>query len=79
MEGSAQAAFKMFTEVGDAHNAAKFADVITELAKEKAKALGLKTLIPILKGDLEEDEQTGTDDEQRDTGAPLPNEAVGGV
>ena len=78
MEGSAQANFKMFTEVGDSHNAAKFAQVLTELSKEKAKALGLKTLIPILKGELEEDEPR-TDGEQGEAGTPLPNEAVGGL
>ncbi|ADV46428.1 portal protein [Nitratifractor salsuginis] len=59
-EGAALQNVKLAAELQDAERAKRYMDVLDELFKEKLKALKLRTLIPTLKGE--------TDDERRDTG-----------
>lgn len=67
-EGSAMQNMKMFIEIGDMTKAQRYAGVLDGLYIEKLKALGLKNMLPKLKGD--DDERR--DEERGDGGGQSP-------
>ncbi len=64
-EGTAMQNVKLHTELEDMEGAKRYLNILDALFEEKLKALKLKSVIPILKGEnvgTDADDRTGTDD-----------------
>jgi hypothetical protein len=77
-EGAAMQNVKLHAELQDMEGAKRYLDVLDELFKEKLKALKLRTIIPTLKGETDNEPRERNGSDGGDGGEPGPSVHEGG-